>query len=109
MPAAANAFCIKSYVNMTPSVVIFVLMLMCVVLYIIAARHHENPTIQPHNVDPGPIQPRQHGSGNHFLDRAESRVPLAKVKHTIERAEQRIEFVCAEQNGQTKFSLQCAS
>src|SRR5580692_5029158 len=46
-PAAANAFCMKSYVNM----VLAVVMLVSIALDVLAARHHEDPAVQPHHVD----------------------------------------------------------
>ena len=68
-PAAAKAFCMKSYVNMVLAMVVLV----GIALHVEAARHHEDPAVQPHHVDLGPIEARQHRAG----DRPRSTVPSA--------------------------------
>ena len=50
--AAANAFCMKSYVNMVLAMVVLV----GIALHVEAARHHEDPVLQPHHVDLGPVE-----------------------------------------------------
>ena len=46
-PAAANAFCMKSYVNMVRAMI----MLMRVAFDVMAARHHEDAAVHAHHVD----------------------------------------------------------
>ena len=47
MPAAANAFCINSYVNM----VLVVIVLVGVMLDIVAAGHDEDPAVDANHID----------------------------------------------------------
>ena len=47
---AAKAFCMKSYVNMVPVVVVLV----GVALHVVAARHHEDAAVHAHHVDSAP-------------------------------------------------------
>ena len=60
--AAAKAFCMKSYVNMVPAVVVLVR----VALHVVAAGHDEDAAVDAHDVDFGTVEARQHGSGDHF-------------------------------------------
>ena len=73
-------------------------MLMRVALDIMTAGHHENPAIQLHNVDLGPVQPRQHWARHYFLYCAECCTPLPEVKHAIQRADQLVELMGGKQH-----------
>src|SRR6478752_1746892 len=68
-------------------------------LDVAAARHHENVAIGPDDLNVGSIKTRQHGSRDHLLDGAKHGLPIAEIEHAIERAQQLIEFVRAEQHG----------
>src|SRR5690348_11487903 len=59
MPAAANALCMKSYVNMAPVMV----MLMRVAFQVVAARHDEDAPVHAQHVDVGAVETGQHRSG----------------------------------------------
>ena len=81
---------------------------MRVVLHVVAAGHHEDPAIHLHHVDRRAIQPRQHRAGDHFLYRAERRVAATEIQHAIERSQQRIDLMRAEQHGDAELLLQRA-
>src|SRR5579862_9313095 len=110
MVAAAKAFCMKSYSSiaagrsfaaMRVSGVIF--MAMHVAFHVVAAGHDENPAFQADDVDLGSVEPRQHRSRDHLGDGTERRLPASQIKHAIERSQQRVQLVRAEQNGDPKL------
>src|SRR3984885_10867687 len=104
MPAAANAFCMKSYMNMVPAMV----MLVRIAFDIIAARHHKDAPVYAHHVDRGTVEPRQHGAGDDLFDRADRGVAAAEIQYAIQCTQQRIDLVRAEQYRQAELLLQRA-
>src|SRR5271169_1175454 len=91
MPAAAKALFMNSYWNM--SVMMFVVAMVMVVqmvgnLDVAAARHDEDVAAGAHHLNVGAVKPRQYRRGDHFLDGAEHRLPVAEIEHAVERAEQ---------------------
>ena len=83
-------------------------MAVLVALDLVAARHHEHAAVDAHHLDLGAVQARQRRAGNDLVHRAERRVPVAEVQHPVERAEQRIQLVRAEQHGDPQLPLQLA-
>ena len=77
-----------------------------VMFHVVAAGHHEDPAAQAHHVDLGAVQPRQDGPGDHLIDGSERRVAVAEIQHAVERAQQRIQFVGAEQHSDPKLGLE---
>src|SRR5579872_4704562 len=67
-------------------------------LDVASARHHENMAVGAHHMDFGAIEPGQDRGGHHLLDGTEHRLAAAEIKHAIERAEQLVEFMRAEQH-----------
>jgi hypothetical protein len=51
------------------------------------------------------IHARQHRPCYHFVDGAQRCLPSPEIRHTVKRAEQWIQLVGAEQNGDPEFSL----
>src|SRR5665213_1440065 len=114
MVAAAKAFCMKSYSSIFPesslvmvrvSVRRAVVMAVRVALQIMPAGHDEDAALQADDVDLGSIEARQHRPGDHVGDGAKRRLRPPEIKHAIERAEQRVQLVDAEQNGDPEFGL----
>ena len=79
-------------------IVMAVVMRMVGALDVAAARQHENMPFGAHHVDIGAVKLRQHRRRDHFVDGAERGVAVAEIKHAIERADQLIELVGAEQH-----------
>src|SRR5579862_1520084 len=109
MVAAANACRMKSNSNML--MLLFVRLMSIavtvrVVLQLVSARHHEDAVLEPQHLDLRAIEAREHGCGDHLIDGAERRVSPAEVEHPIERSEQRIELMRAEQHCDAELSLQ---
>src|SRR5215472_908727 len=105
MQAAANAFCMKSYVNMMTVMIV----LMGIAFDVMCAGHYEDSSAHPHDVDVGAIESRQNRSGDHLCDRSESGMPIAEVENPVQGAEQWVDLVRAEQDGDAEFALQRAS
>src|SRR5215469_3619853 len=110
MPAAANAFRIKSYSSMIVrqneerggvSVVA-----VRFVLYIVSTRHHKDPSVDMDDIDLGAIEPREHRGRNHLIDRPQRRLAATEIEHPINSAEKRVQFVRGEQNCHPKLVLQ---
>ena len=77
-----------------------------VALDVVVAGHDEDAALHPDDVDLGPVEARQHRAGDHLVDRAERGLAAAEIEHAVERAEQRIQLVGAEQDGDPEFRLQ---
>src|SRR5579863_667096 len=104
MPAAAKAFCMKSYSSMMMAAVPVIVAVMVVVdvggmLDVASAREHEHVPVRMHHLDIGAVELGQHRAGRHLRHGAERGVAVAEIEHPIERADQLIEFVGAEQHG----------
>src|SRR5579872_4773536 len=106
MVAAANALRMKSYSSMAGMRVVMPVRMqrvrivaMAVAFQFVAARHHEDAAFDPHDFDLGAIEAGQHGPGDDFIDGAERRLAAAEIEYAVDGAEQRIEFVRAEQHG----------
>src|SRR5580704_13055937 len=113
MVAAAKAFCMKSYsstallgslqfVGMRRAVA----MAMLVTLDVLVARHDEDAALQADHIDFGTVEARQHRAGDHLVDGAERGLAAPQIKHAIERAEQRVELMGAEQHSDPELGLQ---
>src|SRR5664279_3891044 len=101
MPAAAKALFMNSYWNMSVMVMLVAVVLMHVIgaLDVEAVRHHEDVAFGAHHPDVGAVQTRKHRRGHHVVDRAQHRLLVAEIEHAVERSQQLIEFVRAEQHG----------
>ena len=84
---------------------ISVIVTMRVMFEVEGPRHHENAPAKPHHFDFRPIETRQHRAGDDLVDRAQHRLAAAEIEHPVHGAEQRIEFMGAEQHGQPEFFL----
>jgi uncharacterized metal-binding protein YceD (DUF177 family) len=82
--------------------------LMGVVFDIVAIGHDEDAAVEPHHVNLGRVEPRQDRSADNLINSTECGVSLSEVEHAIQSAEQRIEFVRAEQHRDAEVPLQCA-
>src|SRR5690242_21009504 len=79
---------------------------MRVMLHLVSPQHYEDAVPQAQNLDLRAVQSREHRSRDHLIDRAERCLAASKVEHPIERAEQRIELVGAEQYRDSELLLQ---
>jgi hypothetical protein len=77
-------------------------------LDVAAARHHEDMASRAQYLDVGAIKPRQHRRRHHFINGAENRLAVAEIEHAVERAEQLIELVRAEQHGDLSLAADLA-
>src|SRR5689334_15948576 len=87
-------------VMMAVRVIVAVPFVMSVIgaLDVAAAGEHENMPIGPHHLDLRAVKLREHRGGSNFRNSAERRMAIAEIEHAIERADQLVEFVRAEQN-----------
>ena len=79
-------------------VVVTMVMQMVGALDVASARQHEDMAVGAHDLDLGAVELRQHRGRNHLIDGAERGVTVAEIEHAIERADQLIELVGAEQD-----------
>src|SRR5262245_10906149 len=91
-------------VMMVPMIVVVAMTMIMVMhvihpLHVAAARHHEYMAVGPKDLDFGAIQSRQHRCVDHFVHRAQHRLPIPEIENTVEGTEQLVELVSAEQNG----------
>ena len=75
------------------------------VLDIHAARKDEDPLTETHDLNRQAVKPRQNRTRDHVIDCAEHRLSLAEIQHAVERPEQRIELMGAEQHGDAELLL----
>src|ERR1700693_5344946 len=113
MVAAAKAFCMKSYssTELLDSLQFVgvrrpVAVAMLVALHVLVTRHDEDTALHAHHVDLGSVETRQHRARDHFVDGAERRLAASEIEHAIERAEQRVELMGAEQDRDPELHLQ---
>src|SRR5579863_4007018 len=88
----------KSYSSMA-AVVIVTIVAMLAALDKMPARHHEAAAAEPHDLDPGTVEPRQDRAGDDFLHRTERGRPAPEIEHPVDGAEQRVQLMGAEQHG----------
>ena len=79
-----------------------------VALDIDVARHDKEAVLDAHHFDFGAIQARQHRSGDDFVDRANHRRAGAEIEYAVDRVDQRIEFVGAEDDRDSQLVAQAA-
>src|SRR5208282_860988 len=102
MPEATNAVRMKSYSNMGAVVIVRlaegIVVAMGVALDVDVARHHEIAVPDANDFDRRAIEPRQHRPCDNLVDCADDRRPAAEVENPVDRVDQRIELVRAEQD-----------
>src|SRR5262245_22887024 len=91
-------------VMVVPMIVVMTMIMIMVMhvihsLHVAAARHHENMAVGAKDLDIGAIQSRQHRCVDYLVHRAQHRLPIPEIENTVERTEQLVELVSAEQNG----------
>ena len=79
--------------------VIAVLVAMRVALDVDVAGHDEKAPLDAHHFDLRAIEARKHRAGDDLVDRADHRRAAAEIEHAVDRVDQRIEFVGAEDDG----------
>src|SRR5450759_3861513 len=93
MPAAAKAFFMNSYSNMSMMMVVVAIPVTIVIVHVIGAldvepaRHHKDVAAGAHHVDVGAVQARERRRGHHVVDVPEHRLAVAEIEHAVERAE----------------------
>ena len=70
------------------------------------AGHDEEAVLDAHHLDLRAVEARQHGSGDDFVDGADHRRAGAEIEHAVDRVDQRIEFVGAEDDRDLQFVAQ---
>ncbi len=75
-----------------------VIVAMRVALDVDVAGHHEIAILDAHDLDRRAVETRQHRSGDDVVDRPDHRLAPAEIEHAVDRIDQRIELVGAEQN-----------
>src|SRR6202021_1980199 len=95
MPEATKAVRMKSYSSMAVGMVIVA---MRVPLDVDVAGHHEIAILDAHHFDRRAIEARQHRPVNDVVDRPDHRLAPAEIEHAVDRVDQRIELVGAEQD-----------
>src|SRR5229473_5316058 len=68
-------------------------------LDVAAARHHENMPVRAHHLDVGAVKLRQDWCGHDVIDTPEHGLPVAEIKHPVERTQQLVKLVRAKQHG----------
>src|SRR5579863_1378817 len=81
-----------------PMAVIAFFVAMRVALDVVVARHHEDAAADPHNLDLGPIEARQSRAGDDLVDRAEHGLAGAEIEDAIDRMDQWIKLMGAEED-----------
>src|SRR5271170_8223712 len=61
-----------------------------------AADHDEEAILDAHDFDLRTVEPREHRAGDDLVDRAEHRRAAAQIQHAIDRIDERVELVSAE-------------
>src|ERR1700683_295682 len=91
-------------------VVIIVAMIMTIIsaVDVAPARQHENVAAGVHHLDVRSVEPRQHGRRHDLLHGAERGLAGAEIQHAVKRADQRIEFVSAEQHRDVALAREAA-
>ena len=94
------------------SVVVVVMMVMIVqmvgALDVATTRHHEYVAAGANDLDIRAIKPRQNGGCNHFVDSAKNRLTIAQIEYAVERAQELIKLVRAEQHCNLSFTADLA-
>ena len=70
------------------------------------ARHDEDALAYPQDLDLGAIEGRQDRAGDHLVHGSEHGPAASHVEPAIDRVEQGVELMGAEQNGDTEVPLQ---
>src|SRR5271156_3017714 len=102
-PEATKAVRMKSYSSMRVVVIVrmavpVVIVAMRVTLDVDVARHDVEAIFDAHDLDRRLIKARQHRSSDDLVHGADHRRSRAEIEHAIDRVDQRIELVGAEQN-----------
>src|SRR4029079_14308545 len=84
----------------TGSMRVSVMVVVLVAFEDLSARHDEDPPAGAHHLDRGAIERRQDFGRNHLVDGAEGGAAFAEIEHAIDRAEQLVELMGGEENGQ---------
>src|SRR5580698_1203662 len=79
---------------------------MLVMLDVVLTRHYEDARAEADHLDGRLIERGEHRRGDDLVDRPECGVPAREIEHAIDRTEQRVELMRAEQHGDTKLPLQ---
>jgi hypothetical protein len=76
-------------------------MTMLAALEFVLIGHHEDAASETDDIDMPAVEPRQHRTGDDVVDRPQRSLAVPEIEDAIERTEQWIELVCAEQNRDT--------
>src|SRR5260363_342288 len=72
-------------------------------------RHHENVAGYAQHFDCRAIQPRQYRAGNDFIDSAKRRRAVAEIERAVERGQQWVQLMRAEQDSEMPRLLYAAN
>ena len=68
--------------------------------------HDEDAAAGADHLDRGAVEPRQGCRGHDLVDRAEGGVAVAEIEDAVDRAEELVELVGAEQDGEAELARQ---
>src|SRR6185369_17379786 len=86
------------------TVTMTVTMTMIMVVHVInafdvaSARHHENMAVGAHDLNVRAVEPRKNRRLHNLIDRPEHGLPVAEIEHAIERSQQLVQLMRAEQD-----------
>ena len=75
---------------------------------VMAAGHDEDAAMEGNHLDLRTIEAGEHRPGDHLLDPADRGMAIAEIENPVQRAQQRIQLMGAEQHGNLQFLLQAA-
>src|SRR5258708_39211584 len=78
---------------------------MRLVFDVLVAGHDEDAALEADALDLRSVEARQHRARDHFIDRAQRGLAAPEIEHAIERAEQRVELMSAEQDRDPELPL----
>ena len=87
---------------------VIVVVLVRPMLDLAPARQHEDMPAGVHHVDVGAVEPRQHRRGDDLVDGAKHGLAVAEIEHAVERADELVELVRAEQNRDAALAADAA-
>ena len=90
------------------AMIMAILMLMRMLLEIKRTGHDEDASAQPHDIDLRAIEPGEDGAGYDLIHLAKSGLSTTEIEDAVDCGEERIEFVCAEEDGDAKALLHLA-
>src|SRR5215813_6796178 len=93
-----------SVMVMAVAMIVAVTMAVIMVVHVIhafdiaSARHHEDMPVGAHDLNVSAVELRKNRRFDDLVDRSEHGLPVAEIEYAIERSEQLVQLMRAEQN-----------